>query len=85
MITVDLAERVHALLLAEFGGASGLRDLGGLEDCLARPFQTFGDQVQWGSPRLIPELNPRAQLNLIPNSSIILKSSMQRIPIASQT
>ena len=42
MITVEMAKRVHALLVAEFGGATGLRDLGGLEACLARPYQTFG-------------------------------------------
>ena len=42
MITVKQAQRAHALLLAEFGGASGLRDEGGLEACLARPYQTFG-------------------------------------------
>lgn len=42
MITVAQAERVHALLVAEFGGASGLRDPGGLEAGLARPYQTFG-------------------------------------------
>ena len=42
MITVAQAERVHALLVAEFGGATGLRDPGGLDACLARPYQTFG-------------------------------------------
>ena len=42
MITVAQAERVHALLVAEFGGATGLRDVGGLEASLARPYQTFG-------------------------------------------
>jgi len=30
---------IHAELLAEHGGASGLRDAGGLEACLARPQQ----------------------------------------------
>lgn len=41
MIKVAKAERVHALLVAEFGGALGLRDPGGLEACLARAYQTF--------------------------------------------
>lgn len=54
MITVEMAERVHALLVAEFGGATGLRDLGGLEACLARPFQTFGGQ------ELIPTVEGKA-------------------------
>jgi death on curing protein len=44
MITVEMAERAHALLVAEFGGATGLRDLGDLEAALARPHQTFGGQ-----------------------------------------
>ena len=44
MITVAKAERVHGWLVAEFGGATGLRDPGGLEACLARPYQTFGGE-----------------------------------------
>lgn len=45
MITVAQAERVHALLVAAFGGATGLRDPGGLEAALARPYHTFGGQA----------------------------------------
>lgn len=44
MISFAQAERVHALLVAEFGGATGLRDPGGLEAALARAFQTFGGE-----------------------------------------
>lgn len=44
MITVAQAERAHALLVAAFGGASGLRDPGGLEAALGRPYQTFDGQ-----------------------------------------
>jgi len=44
MITVAQAERVHAMILAEFGGAIGARDPGGLEAALARPYQTFDGQ-----------------------------------------
>ena len=44
MITVAQAERAHAWLVAEFGGATGLRDRGALEACLARPYQTFDGQ-----------------------------------------
>lgn len=44
MIGMDQAERVHAILLEAFGGAAGLRDRGGLEACLARPYQTFGGE-----------------------------------------
>lgn len=50
MITLARAERVHALLVAEFGGASGLRDPGGLEACLARPHQTFGGEDLYPDP-----------------------------------
>lgn len=50
MITLARAERVHALLVAEFGGASGLRDPGGLEACLARPYQTFGGEDLYPDP-----------------------------------
>ena len=44
MITVAQAERAHAWLVAEFGGATGFRDRGALEACLARPYQTFDGQ-----------------------------------------
>lgn len=50
MISLARAERVHALLVAEFGGAVGLRDPGGLEACLARPYQTFGGQDLYPTP-----------------------------------
>lgn len=50
MITVKQAERVHALLVAEFGGATGLRDEGGLEASLARPYQTFGGEDLYPTP-----------------------------------
>lgn len=41
MISFAQAERVHALLVSEFGGASVLREPGGSEACSARPYQTF--------------------------------------------
>src|SRR5690606_25011721 len=50
MISVAQAERVHALLVAEFGGATGLRDPGGLEACLARPWQTFDGEDLYADP-----------------------------------
>ena len=36
-ITLDEALRIHEILLAEFGGAPGVRDLGLLESALLRP------------------------------------------------
>ena len=40
-LTVEIAVDVHAELLAHFGGAEGLRDLGLLESSLARPRNKF--------------------------------------------
>ncbi len=42
--SVDLALRIHALILATTGGAPGLRDRGLLESALSSPFATFGGQ-----------------------------------------
>jgi prophage maintenance system killer protein len=50
MISFIQAERVHALLVAEFGGATGLRDPGGLEACLARPYQPFAGDDLYPTP-----------------------------------
>lgn len=42
MISVGQALKIHSVAIEKFGGANGVRDLGGLESALARPFQTFG-------------------------------------------
>jgi death-on-curing protein len=44
MISIELAELVHAKSIDRFGGGKGLRDKGALEAALARPFQTFGGE-----------------------------------------
>jgi death-on-curing protein len=46
-ITLDEALRIHDVLLAEFGGAPGVRDLGLIESALVRP-QTgyYGDLIE---------------------------------------
>ncbi len=41
MISVKEAEEIHKILVENFGGAKGIRDLAILESALARPFQTF--------------------------------------------
>jgi death-on-curing protein len=41
MISVAQVLKIHALAIEKFGGANGVRDVGGLESALARPFQTF--------------------------------------------
>ena len=50
MISVAHALSVHALQIARYGGATGLRDRGALESALARPFQGFGDQDAYPDP-----------------------------------
>ena len=42
MISVEQVLKIHGIAIEKFGGANGVRDLGGLESALARPFQTFG-------------------------------------------
>jgi death on curing protein len=42
MISVNQVLAIHLMAIEQFGGADGVRDLGGLEAALARPFQTFG-------------------------------------------
>jgi len=41
MISVKEAEEIHKILIDNFGGSHGLRDLGSLESALTRPFQSF--------------------------------------------
>jgi death on curing protein len=42
MISVADILGVHQFSIDNFGGANGVRDMGGLESAIARPFQTFG-------------------------------------------
>ena len=42
MISLEQALKIHRIAIEKFGGANGVRDFGGLESALARPFQTFG-------------------------------------------
>lgn len=44
MISVAQVVKIHTIVIENFGGANGMRDLGALESALARPFQTFGDE-----------------------------------------
>lgn len=41
MIDYRAAEKVHSILIEQFGGATGIRDPRGLEAALARPLSTF--------------------------------------------
>ena len=52
MISVKEVEEIHKILIDNFGGSHGIRDLGSLESALARPFQNFGDQELYPTPIL---------------------------------
>lgn len=41
MISIKEAEFIHAVLIQNFGGSSGIRDQALLSSALSRPFQTF--------------------------------------------
>ena len=41
MISVVEVEQLHKLLIDQFGGSHGIRDMAALESALSRPFQTF--------------------------------------------
>ena len=43
-LTVEEVTRLHALVVARTGGATGLRDRGVLEPAVAQPQQTFGSE-----------------------------------------
>ena len=44
MIKVNQALAIHTIVIEKFGGSQGIRDIGGLESALARPFQTFAGE-----------------------------------------
>ena len=50
MIGLDEAVSIHDQLLKASGGTSGLRDQGGLEAALNRPFMTFGGADLYPGP-----------------------------------
>ena len=50
MISRAIAERLHERSIEEFGGAKGMRDEGGVEAALARPYQTFGGEDLYPTP-----------------------------------
>ncbi|MDB5279695.1 MAG: death on curing protein [Ferruginibacter sp.] len=50
MISVKETEAIHSILIEQFGGSNGIRDLSGLESALARPFQTFAGTDLYPTP-----------------------------------
>ena len=49
MIETAQVLRIHEHLIAEFGGATGIRDMQLLESALARPFMTFDQSLLYQS------------------------------------
>jgi death-on-curing protein len=50
MILLEDVLLLHEFSIKDFGGASGIRDIGLLESAIARPFQTFGGKDLYPSP-----------------------------------
>jgi death-on-curing protein len=50
MIDLGKAYYVHNTLIEDFGGSKGIRDLGGLEAALYRPYATFEQQDLYPTP-----------------------------------
>lgn len=42
MIDLKLALRIHSILIKQYGGATGVRDLNAVESAINRPYSTFG-------------------------------------------
>src|ERR1700694_4937727 len=50
MIDFKKAIYIHNVLIDDFGGSKGIRDLGGLEAALYRPYATFDQQDLYSTP-----------------------------------
>jgi death on curing protein len=50
MISLKEVEEIHQILIAEFGGANGIRDKALLLSALARPLQTFDGKYFYPTP-----------------------------------
>jgi death on curing protein len=50
MIDVDEVIRIHDILIDEFGGSKGIRDIKLLDSAINRPFQTFDKKDLYPSP-----------------------------------
>ena len=67
MITIQEALEIHKILIEQFSGGSGLRDLSLLESALQRPFQTFDGSELYSTP--------------IQKSAAILESIVKNFPL----
>lgn len=49
MIETDFAIKIHEILINEYGGTHGIRDLNSLQSALARPFASFDQKELYPS------------------------------------
>jgi len=49
MIEADFAIKIHEILINEYGGTHGMRDLNSLKSALARPFASFDQKELYPS------------------------------------
>jgi death-on-curing protein len=50
MINFKEVEKIHDILIENFGGSKGIRDRGALESAINRPYQTFDGQDLYPDP-----------------------------------
>ena len=50
MISVKEALAIHAIIIEDFGGTKGIRDVTLLESAINRPYQTFDGKELYSSP-----------------------------------
>lgn len=50
MMSLEEVLRIHEVLIHEFGGSLGIRDLGALESAIFRPHATFGGIDLYDTP-----------------------------------
>ena len=50
MIKTEEVLQIHQVLIDQFGGSNGVRDMAMLESAIHRPFSTFGGQDLYESP-----------------------------------
>jgi len=56
-LTLEQLIELHEILLAEFGGVSGIRDLGGLESALMRPQSGYYKDLEQQAAALMESLS----------------------------
>ena len=53
MISLEEAEEIHKILIDNFGGSHGIRDLNALESAIARPFHGTNNRLYFVKAVLI--------------------------------